>query len=283
MAANEHYGADNRPDGLATIFSTGIRFARILASAFSGVAASDSDHSYRQPVCSQPDAECLRDWSGHLGLPSVCDDFWRNGDRAAESDASLLTTVLGEHLTTTTTADLIERFGTIPQLLLADFAELVRVTGGLTAARKLDAIRAIAMRFLSSDEGVSPVLGDTHTLIRYLQADMGKRRVETFRAIFLDSHNRLITDEIMWSGTAVEVQVHPREVMRRAIEIDSSALIVAHNHPSQVLLPSSSDITMTKKLIQSASALGLTLHDHLIISSQGYHSMRLHKSIDPWE
>jgi DNA repair protein RadC len=283
MASSKSHGYADRHSRPDSIWYLGSKVACNLADVFSRMATGDSNHPHSQSVCSASDTGRLRDWSGHLGLPSVCDDFWGHSDRATHHDARLLSATLGESLTAISIDALIQRFGNIPQLLLTDFAELVRVTGSFADATKLDAIRAIAMRFLSSDDSAPTILGDTHTLIRYLQADMGKRRIETFRAVFLDCHNRLITDEVMRSGTSSEVQVHPREVMRRAIEVDSSAIIVAHNHPSHVLLPSPADITMTRALIQSASTLGLVLHDHLIISSQGYHSMRIHKSVDPWE
>jgi DNA repair protein RadC len=283
MASSQSDSYGDRHIGPLDIWHTGSEVARDMAAVFSRMATGDSNHSYSQPVCSKSDTGRLRDWTGHLGIPSVCDNFWGDSDRATQIEAQLLKTALCGHMTGALVDALIEHVGTISQLLLTDFSELVRLTGSLDHATQLDAIRTIAMRFISSEDSAPPILGDTHTLIRYLCADMGKRRVETFRAVFLDCHNRLICDEIMWSGSPSEVQVHPREVMRRAITLDSSALIVAHNHPSHVLLPSAADINITKSLIQSANTLGLVLHDHLIISSQGYHSMRIHKSVDPWE
>jgi DNA repair protein RadC len=283
MAAAEHHSTRDRPDSSATFFDIGSRFSRFLATLLGGLAVSNRHDSYCQPIRATSDAGRLRDWAGALGIPSICHDFWSNDAVSTQHEAKLLTAALGHDCSSTIIASLLAQFGTIGGILSADFPELVKVTGSVPDAAKLDAIRAMAMRFVSTHEASLPIIDNSHVLIRYLQDDMGKLRVETFRVIFLDAHNRLIANEIMWTGTPREVQVHPREVMRRALEIDCSAIIVAHNHPSKVLEPSGADIAMTKTLIQSAHILGLVLHDHLIVSSHGFHSMRMQKTIDPWE
>lgn len=137
------------------------------------------------------------------------------------------------------------------------------------------------MRRLPSDIEVID-LGSSDAVFSYLAPDMINRRVETFRVLFLDTHNTLIADETMWTGSVCNVQVHPREVLRRALELDSSALILAHNHPSFSHDPSRADIDITMRIISCAASLDIVVHDHLIFSRCGYHSMRMHKSIDPW-
>jgi DNA repair protein RadC len=283
MAAVQLNRTFNRHDSTHTILDAGPHLKKVLGATISSLATSNSHHSHSQPIRTTSDPICLRDGSNHLVLPTVCNDFLGNNAGSAQCDAQLLKTALGENLPTEVLAELLKRCGDITQLLLMDFAELVRLTGSEIDAEKLGAIRAIAMRFISTETLDFPILGDTHTIVQYLQADMGNRRVETFRALFLDCHNQLITNDIMWSGTASEVQVYPREIMRRALEVDACAIIVAHNHPSQIVKPSAADINVTKTLLQSAAVFGIYLHDHLIISKQSHHSMRIQKTIDPWE
>jgi DNA repair protein RadC len=127
------------------------------------------------------------------------------------------------------------------------------------------------------------MLAGAHSIIRYLCADMGHLRVETLRALFLDSHNRLLRDETMWTGTIGEVVIHTREVLRRALEVDACAIILAHNHPSGVLRPSASDIELTQDMLQASASLGIIFHDHLIVTANGAISIRFEKIVEPWQ
>lgn len=111
---------------------------------------------------------------------------------------------------------------------------------------------------------------------------MGHLRIENLRVMFLDAHNRLILDETMWRGTIDEVIIHPREVLKRALELDASAFILAHNHPSGILSPSDNDLALTREMLSAAATLGITFHDHLIVTAGGVVSLRLEKFIDPW-
>ena len=173
-------------------------------------------------------------------------------------------------------------FGSIPQILLADMSELVRVTGSEIESKKLKAIFYMATRLAASSEDENEAFHNCSSLVRYLQVAMGKRRVETLRVLFLDTHNRLIADHMMGEGTINEVPIYPREILRRALDLDSSAIIVAHNHPSQIITPSASDIEATMQLIAAARNLEIVVHDHLIVSSSSFHSMRFHGTINPW-
>jgi DNA repair protein RadC len=86
----------------------------------------------------------------------------------------------------------------------------------------------------------------------------------------------------MWEGTVDEVQIHPREILKRALDLDSSAFVLAHNHPSQIVTPSAADVAVTIQLIAASQSLGIAFHDHLIVSSLTFHSMRFHGTIEPW-
>ncbi len=283
MATTQHRSDDDRHHCTPTLLENSAPFDGILATAISRLAIGNSANSLSQPICTKPASSGLRDGSGNVGILPICNDFRIDTSRATKDDASLLANLLGSGWNSLSIDALLKHFGDLPRLLLADFAELVSVTGSFSDATVLKAVRQSAMRLLDLDDSEARTLDNSESLVRYLTGSMAGLRVETFRVIFLDTHNSILADETMWTGTVNDVQVHPREVMRRALELDCSALVMAHNHPSQVHKPSLADITMTKRIMESARTLGLIVHDHIIISRRGYHSMRSHKSIDPWE
>jgi DNA repair protein RadC len=110
-----------------------------------------------------------------------------------------------------------------------------------------------------------PVFGTWDRLIDYLMAGMGHERTEQFRVLFLDTRNRLIADEVQGRGTVNHTPAYPREVVRRALELHATAVILAHNHPSGEVSPSREDIMLTKDIAKAAAALGIAVHDHIII------------------
>lgn len=120
------------------------------------------------------------------------------------------------------------------------------------------------------------VLSSWEALLDYCRTKMAYMEREQFRVLFLDRRNYLIADEALQTGTVDHVSVYPREVMKRALELNASALILVHNHPSGDASPSSEDISMTEQVRKGAEALSLTLHDHLIIGSGGCYSFRSH-------
>jgi DNA repair protein RadC len=195
---------------------------------------------------------------------------------------NLLKTVLGPDVSDARVHALLGRYGSTASLYDADPDEITDILGSSLEAAKLTSVLQIAAQIGKSARISHPAIGNCEDLVRYLQNVMGSSRVETFRVLFLDTYNRIIADEVLWTGTVSEVQVYPREVIRRALELDSSAFIAAHNHPSDEVVPSRSDIDMTRKLHKGAAALGIAFHDHFIVSSSNYHSMRFHKSVDPW-
>lgn len=119
-----------------------------------------------------------------------------------------------------------------------------------------------------------PVISSWSALLAYVKIDMGSRTRECFRVMFLDKKNQLIADEVMNEGTVDHAPVYPREVMRRALELDASAVILLHNHPSGDPTPSGADIDMTRQVIEAGRALKIAVHDHLVVGREGVASFK---------
>jgi DNA repair protein RadC len=119
-----------------------------------------------------------------------------------------------------------------------------------------------------------PVIGNFELLTKRLHVDMDALPRETFRVLFLNAENRLLSDRVMWEGSVRNVQVHPREVVRTAIETAATAVIFAHNHPSGDPTPSHGDIEITHKLCHACASIDVVVHDHIIVASRGHVSMR---------
>lgn len=163
---------------------------------------------------------------------------------------------------------LLARFGSFANALSAPLADLRGVEGlGEAGAAALKTVQAAALRLVRAEVQEQPVLTRWDRLLDYLTAAMARDRVEQFRVLFLDNKNRLIADEAQSKGTVNHTPVYPREVVKRALELHASALILAHNHPSGDPAPSGDDIAMTKEIGRAASALGITLHDHVIVGN----------------
>jgi DNA repair protein RadC len=118
------------------------------------------------------------------------------------------------------------------------------------------------------------VLSSWSTVLDYLKSKMAFEPNEQFRVLFLDKRNQLISDEVMQRGTVDHVPVYPREVVKRALELHASAIIMTHNHPSGDPTPSNADIQMTKQIVEIAGSLGISVHDHIIIGKQGHASLK---------
>ena len=122
-----------------------------------------------------------------------------------------------------------------------------------------------ALRLLQGRVLDAPVLSSWQALLDYCQASMAFAKQENFRILFLDRKNTLIADELQQTGTGDHTPVYPREVVKRALALGASALIMAHNHPSGDPTPSSADIDMTREVAEAGKRLGITLHDHIIV------------------
>ena len=170
---------------------------------------------------------------------------------------------------------LLARFETFAEVIAAPIDQLIEVKGiGEKTALDLKIIQAAATR-LSQDSVLGrPVLSSWSALIDYVKTAMQFEGKEQFRVLFLDRKNKLIADEVLGQGTVDKAPVYPREVIKRALELNSTALILAHNHPSGDPTPSQSDISMTNAIIDAAGALGVTVHDHIIIGRHDVASFR---------
>ncbi|BDI61392.1 DNA repair protein RadC [Qipengyuania nanhaisediminis] len=170
---------------------------------------------------------------------------------------------------------LIARFGSLAGVLNADPKAMQAVSGvGETSAAALKAVAIAARRMARSEVGARPVLASWQALIDYLTTDMAHLTVERVRVLYLDTKNRLIDDHHVGDGSVDEAAIHPREVIRRAMDVGASALILVHNHPSGNPEPSRADIQITQRIAEAGRLLGVTLHDHVIIGREGHVSLR---------
>lgn len=170
---------------------------------------------------------------------------------------------------------LMERFGSVGAVLNANRQDLLKISGlGLASAMDLQAMAALTHRSLKEEMRERTILSSWSAVIKYCTAAMAHEAVEQFRILFLDKRNCLIADEVQQKGTLDHTPVYPREVIKRALELSASALILVHNHPSGDPSPSNADIEMTRTIIQSASPMGITIHDHIIIGRDGHLSMK---------
>ncbi len=170
---------------------------------------------------------------------------------------------------------LLDVFGDFNRVLSAPPHRLAQVQGvGSTVVQELKIVEAAAHRLARARVMHRPVLSSWDALLDYCHTAMAHKEHEQFRVLFLDRKNILIADEEQARGTVDHVPVYPREVVKRALELNASALILVHNHPSGDPTPSNADLTMTRQVQDAAEALGLTLHDHLIIGKSRELSFR---------
>jgi DNA repair protein RadC len=166
---------------------------------------------------------------------------------------------------------LLDRFGTLAEVLSADTEALAAAGLSLPAIAGVKFVREVALRFLRADLHQRPVVGSWDKLIDYCSAQIAYSHVEEFHILFLDRKNALIMDERQQRGTIDYTPVFTREVMKRALDLGASALILVHNHPSGDPTPSAADVAVTNNIIKTAAMLGIAVHDHLIIG-RGVHA-----------
>lgn len=146
--------------------------------------------------------------------------------------------------------------------------------GDAHAAEHIDLIRRAMWRCMALRAAGEPVSGRGRALEEYLETVMGGERVERLRVIFVNSRRRILADETMWTGTIDGVPLYAREIVRRALVIGAAGVLVVHNHPSGDPMPSPRDVEATGELLRVAAAVGLVVHDHLIVGSDGRFSLR---------
>ena len=171
--------------------------------------------------------------------------------------------------------ELLKRFGSFAEVLAAPPARLLEVEGiGESVVTDLKIVEASARRLAKGAVAKRPVLSSWSAVIDYCRTSMTFADVEQFRLLFLDKRNALIADEVQQSGTIDHTPVYPREVEKRALELSATALILVHNHPSGDPTPSQTDIHMTKAIVQIATPLGISVHDHIIVGREGHASLK---------
>lgn len=170
---------------------------------------------------------------------------------------------------------LIGKFGNFAEVISADPRALREVEGcGDAVVVALKTVREGAVRLARQQVINKPVISSWDRLLDYCQASMAYLQGEQFRLLFLDRKNVLIADELQQKGTIDHTPVYPREVVKRALELGASALIMVHNHPSGDVTPSKADVEMTRQVRDAAKAVGITLHDHLIVGRAGHNSFK---------
>ena len=171
--------------------------------------------------------------------------------------------------------ELLAQFGDLPTVLAASPGELMRVKGvGETVAAALKFVEALSIRQLQRKALEKPLLSSFDAVTDYLHARLAHELTEEFRVLFLDNKNRLLRDEKFGEGTVNQAPAYPREIVKRAIELQASAVILVHNHPSGDPTPSRDDIQLTRAIADAAKPLGIAVHDHLVIARTGHVSLR---------
>lgn len=217
--------------------------------------------------------------SSHVGHRERLRERFRRAGSEALSDYELLELLLFRSIpradTKARAKALLKRFGSLAEVLGAPEHLLREVEDvGAAAALDLKIVAATAQRMARSSIAGREILSSWAQVIDYCRAAMAFEEREQFRILFLDKKNALIADEVQQTGTVDHTPVYPREVIRRALELSATAIVLVHNHPSGDPSPSRADIDMTKTIIDTAKPLGITVHDHIIIGKKGHASMK---------
>ena len=170
---------------------------------------------------------------------------------------------------------LLAKFGSFAEVIHAPVARLREIEGlGEASINQIKLIAAAAQRVAKSEVKQRAALSSWNDVIDYCRASMAFADKEQFRLLFLDKRNQLIADELQQTGTVDHTPVYPREVIKRALELSATALILVHNHPSGDPTPSQADIQMTKAIVDIAAPLGISVHDHIIVGKNGHASLK---------
>jgi DNA repair protein RadC len=170
---------------------------------------------------------------------------------------------------------LLEKFGSFAEVVSAPEARLREVKGlGEAGVTELKIVQAAASRFLRGAVKQRPALSSWSAVLDYCRSAQAFADKEQFRVLFLDKRNQLIADEVQQTGTVDHAPVYPREVVKRALELSATAIVLVHNHPSGDPTPSHADVQMTQQIIAVASPLGIAVHDHIIVGKEGHASLK---------
>ena len=219
--------------------------------------------------------------SGSINIKPVYNSHSRIDRKAFDraNDESLLSGLLTMSLPLLVAAKvsqrLIEEFSTFAATIAASPSALLRIKGvtrrEVTTFKLFEATTILSLR---RDLPNLYIVSGWQSLLDYLHASMAHRTTEEFRVIFMNGRKKIIRDEVLFNGTVNAAPVYPREVIKRALELAASSVILVHNHPSGDPSPSRDDIVMTKAIAEAGRHLGLTVHDHVIIGRTGHTSMR---------
>lgn len=215
----------------------------------------------------------------HVGHRERLRERFIKGGADAMPDYELLELVLFRAIPRRDTKDLakrlIARFGSFAEVINAPGERLREISGvGDAVITEFRLIQASCLRLAKAQIIGKPALSSWSQVLNYLHAAQAYATHEQFRILFLDKRNKLIADEVQGRGTVDHTPVYVREVVKRALELSASAIILVHNHPSGDPTPSRADIDMTKLIIEAARPLGVTVHDHVIVGRDGHASFR---------
>jgi len=170
---------------------------------------------------------------------------------------------------------LIEKFGSFAGVLLADHENLKQVDGmGDTSTAAIKIVQRAAVHLLKKPVEKQPILGSWQALLDYLRVDMAHLKIERVRVLYLNSKNMLISNENMGDGSVDQAAIYTRQVIKRALDLGATGIILVHNHPSGNPAPSKQDINVTRDIIEAGRRLGIVVHDHIIMGLDGHSSMR---------
>ena len=244
-------------------------------------ADSDDERSFfgEQPMKPVAKARPVPEAKHYHGHRERLRERFENGGASALADYELLELALFRSIPRADTKPiakgLLARFGTFAEVLGAPLALLQEVKGvGPSVALDLKIIAAAGQRSALSEIKGREILSSWNKVVDYCRAAMAFETREQFRILFLDKKNALIADEVQQVGTVDHTPVYPREVIKRALDLSATAIILVHNHPSGDPTPSRADIEMTKEIVDAAKRLGIAVHDHIIIGRKGYSSMK---------
>jgi DNA repair protein RadC len=243
------------------------------APGFFAAVQNPTDNATAQPAAARPATP------HHVGHRERLRQRFHSGGQAALHDYEMLELVLFRAIPRGDVKPLAKRllaeFGDFAHVLAAPIERLTAVKGlGPAAAAELKIVEAAAHRLARARVLDRPALSSWTAVVDYCRTVMAHRRVEEFHGLFLNTRNVLIADEVLNWGTINHTPAYPREVARRALALDAMAVVIAHNHPSGDPTPSDADIAMTARIDEALRAVGVTLHDHLIIGKGAETSFR---------
>jgi len=252
-------------------------FKRATESADNTIEPEDLSKETSEP----PKAKSVKTAKPHYHdhRDRLRDKFVRRGADAFD-DYELLELILFQVLpridTKPIAKDLIASFGNLAEVVAAPVEKLTKVKGiGPNTAQHLKLLQQVSIRIGQSSVLNRPVLSSWNALLDYCRAAMQFEGREQFRVLFLDRKNRLLADEVMGRGTVDRAPVYPREIVRRALVHEATAIILAHNHPSGDPTPSRQDIELTQSIIETAKAIDVVVHDHLVIGREDVASFKM--------